>query len=180
MCSTGATSATPLSVLTVHATMDRVQFGSQNSQVCARVRARARACVHVCVHVCVTVCLPIGPHSSDCDPLSAGNTMVRSDGIALLDQQHFGSHGVNQNDCPAYEGAYIRWSVIRRNNLSGISRAQQPENRCASITNSNPNSTDVLSEHNVIDCPEGGVTVNANGAKLPWTDINCSHCVTRR
>ena len=108
-----------------------------------------------------------------------GNTMVRSDGIALLDQQHFGSGGVNQNNCPVYTGPYVRWSVIRRNKLSGISRAQQPQRRCASITNSNPNSTDVLSEHNVIDCPKGGVTVNANGASLPWTDVNCSHCVTR-
>jgi hypothetical protein len=97
----------------------------------------------------------------------------------MLDQHHQLNGGVNQNDCPAYEGAYIRWSVIRRNHLSGISLAQAPQQRCASISNSNPNSTDLLSEHNVIGCPAGGVTVNANGAGLGWSDINCSHCVTR-
>ena len=108
-----------------------------------------------------------------------GNTQVRSDGIALLDQQVIRHDGVNQNNCPIYDGAYIRWSLIRRNHMSGISLAQQPEQRCASVTNSNRNSTDLLSEHNAIDCPPGGVTVNANGVWHKWTDINCSHCVTR-
>ena len=108
-----------------------------------------------------------------------GNTQVRSDGIALLDLQQHQRGNVNQRYCPVYSGAYIRWSLIRRNHMSGISLAQRPERRCASVTNSNQNSTDLLSEHNVIECPPGGVTVNANGEWHAWTDINCSHCVTR-
>ena len=63
--------------------------------------------------------------------------------------------------------------------MSGISLAQAPQNRCAAVSNSNQNSTDLLSEHNVIDCPAGGVIVNNNGASKPWTDFNCSHCATR-
>ena len=110
-----------------------------------------------------------------------GNTQVRSDGIALLDQQHVpgSSPGGNQRDCPLYSGAYIRWSVLRRNRVSGISLAQTPAQRCGSISNSNTNSTDLLSEHNVVECPAGGTTVNANGPQHNWTDIRCSHCVTR-
>ena len=108
-----------------------------------------------------------------------GNRMVRSDGIALLDQQVERHGGVNQANCPAYAGAYIRWAVVRRNQLSGISAAQRPQNRCASVTNSNRNSSDLISEHNAIDCPAGGVTVNANGEHLPWTNFSCLHCVTR-
>ena len=110
-----------------------------------------------------------------------GNTQVRSDGIGLLDHQHIhgSSAGGNQADCPVYTGAYVRWSVLRRNRVSGISLAQTAARRCGSISNSNKNSTDLLSEHNVVSCPAGGHTVNANGPGLNWTDISCLHCLTR-
>ena len=102
----------------------------------------------------------------------------------MLDQPHYPGLNGNQANCPIYNpdtaglGAYIRWSVIRRNSMSGISLAQQQEKRCASVTNSNENSTDLLSEHNVIDCPEGGTIVNANNPHK-WPNISCLHCVTR-
>ena len=106
--------------------------------------------------------------------------MRRSDGIALLDRQVDRQRPrVNQRNCPVYDGAYIRWCVVRRNHMSGISLAQLPARRCASVTNNNPNSTDLVSEHNVIECPSGGTTVNANGVWINWTDIRCHHCVTR-
>eukprot|EP00729_Bicosta_minor_P004002 gene4002-27673_t len=110
-----------------------------------------------------------------------GNTQVRSDGIALLDVPRISSkNGVNQNDCPVYGGVYVRWSVIRRNSIAGISLAQSREKRCGSVSNNNKNSTDLISEHNIIDCPVGGTTINANGKGLNWTDVRCDHgCLTR-
>jgi hypothetical protein len=106
-----------------------------------------------------------------------GNTQVRSDGIALGDA--FYTHGgVNQNKCPAFEGPYIRWSMIRRNSISGISVAQTPAGHCGSVSNSDHRSTDLFSEHNSISCPAGGSVVNAAGADL-WPNITCSHCLTR-
>jgi hypothetical protein len=108
-----------------------------------------------------------------------GNTQVRSDGIGLLDAAVRPGGAGNQKDCPVYAGAYIRWSVLRRNRISGISLAQAPEQRCGTISNSNLNSTDLLSEHNVIECPPGGKSVNANGAQNNWSNISCHHCLTR-
>jgi len=86
--------------------------------------------------------------------------------------------GGNQRNCPVFDGAYIRWSVMRRNAISGISLSSAGEHRCGTVSNTNANSTDLLSEHNIITCPPGGRVRNAMNW-VAWNDINCSHCVTR-
>ena len=78
-----------------------------------------------------------------------------------------------------YSGAYIRWAVARRNRISGISLAQAESKHCGGVSNSNLNSTDLVSEHNAVVCPAGGAVVNANGRWLNWSDVRCSHCLTR-
>jgi hypothetical protein len=100
-----------------------------------------------------------------------GNTMVRSDGISLLDHIIDPLHPPRYiAKCPIYRGHYIRWAVMRRNRISGISVEAASERRCGGVGNSNKASTDILSEHNHIDCPEGGHNV---------ANVSCFHCLDR-
>ena len=107
-----------------------------------------------------------------------GNSQVRSDGISLLDHQTTNSGKGSQVHCAAYRGAYIRWAVMRRNTVAGISLSSRSQMRCGSVSNSNLNSTDLVSEHNVIECPEGGHVANADSG-AHWPGVKCSHCVER-
>jgi hypothetical protein len=108
-----------------------------------------------------------------------GNDMIRSDGISLLDNQINPAHPPSYiKACPSYFGHYIRWSVIRRNHISGVSVEAAGERRCGAVSNTNKHSTDLMSEHNHIDCPAGAHVGNAfDSAK--WANISCTHCVDR-
>lgn len=108
-----------------------------------------------------------------------GNTMVRSDGISLLDNQINPAHLPRYiAACPIYRGHYIRWSVVRRNTISGVSVEAAGARRCGAVSNSNKQSTDLVSERNHFHCPSGAHIGNAlNQAK--WANISCSHCTDR-
>eukprot|EP00756_Hemistasia_phaeocysticola_P053707 Hpha_TRINITY_DN29665_c0_g1::TRINITY_DN29665_c0_g1_i1::g.165290::m.165290 len=106
------------------------------------------------------------------------NTLIESDGINLRDG------GANYLACGGYTGPWIRWSVIRRNSLSGVSLASinttLPGERtaCSSVVlltraDRQFNTTDVVAEHQAYDCPS---QYAPGGTDLGET---CGHCVER-
>ncbi len=106
-----------------------------------------------------------------------GNTFTNSDGLDLRDG------GGNYFACGGYQGPWVRWSVVRRNALSGVSLASKNATApgeiasCAgvSVHNGHPKqkSLDVVVEHTALSCPReysaGTVDLGAN----------CAHCVVR-
>ena len=123
-----------------------------------------------------------------------GNRMHRSDGITLLEgldpQQRCPAYGL---DKPGSMGPWIRWVVIRRNVIAGVSAnsarclkssANCEPNTCGAVVTNwatthahiqgNSTSTDVVAEHNEFDCPAGAVLPGDGGYVM-----QCPHCVVR-
>ena len=113
-----------------------------------------------------------------CDCRYLGNQLVDSDGIHISDNS-----GENtQPECQAYFGPFVRWTVVRRNMMAGLSLAsknatlpgQRPQ--CAGVSNRSPggrwNSTDLVAEHDVFGCP-------AAGDPFGYAIANCTHCSVR-
>jgi hypothetical protein len=116
--------------------------------------------------------------------------MARSDGISLRDS-HMAPTG-EAGACAAFGGPWIRWSVIRKNALSGLSQAslsataetgEPPVCAAVSIFSSgyvyppkggSESPSDVVAEQNVFECPASGAQ-NSSGYKLG----NCQACVSR-
>ena len=102
-----------------------------------------------------------------------GNTMVRSNGIALIDNALKGTPYENKycNDS-SYPGPYLRWQVVRRNSIAGVALSANQTNAssppCGTITTNSHQSTDVVVEGNVFDCPPG--------TRQPPIHVECSHC----
>jgi hypothetical protein len=108
----------------------------------------------------------------DCE--YTGNTMVRSNGIALTDNSLKGTPYENDscNDT-TYPGPFMRWQVIRRNSIAGVAlsanQTRAPTSPCGTITmGGSKASTDVVIEGNQFDCPPGSVQ--------PPIDVACDHC----
>ena len=114
-----------------------------------------------------------------------GNTMLRSDGITLVDDYK----NTNMNDCAShgwFHGPWIQWATVRRNTISGVSelakfdarQANAKAPRCGALTlragtgKAGKNTTDLVAEHQTYNCPPGmlpgGVDV-----------VGCDHCGLR-
>ena len=107
------------------------------------------------------------------------NSLVDSDGIDLADRS---TPHPNYAACGGYSGPWVRWAVVRRNALSGVSlasiNATLPGDRpaCSNVSLVNgaaaTPTTDVVAEHQSYRCPSryepGGTNVGA-----------CAHCVVR-
>eukprot|EP01043_Picozoa_sp_COSAG02_P039773 COSAG02_NODE_3165_length_7245_cov_27.485586_3_plen_800_part_00 len=110
-----------------------------------------------------------------------GNTLVNSDGIVLGNQKPPLDPG---QVCSGYSQscvAYLRWAVVRRNIVSGISAAARSlsttEPPCGYISTNGPRhpfATDVIVEHNAFGCPQPGF-LPYNGTHLEF----CSNCTKR-
>ena len=107
-----------------------------------------------------------------------GNSLVDSDGIAL--QDNGGPNG--EPECKGFNGPYVRWAVVRRNRLAGISAAARNSTQsgqkpvCGGVSlraKVNWSSTDVVTEGQMLECPTEGKVL---GYSLP----NCSHCSVRQ
>lgn len=110
-----------------------------------------------------------------------GNTMIDSDGMALVDN----FDNTQMNDCASrgwFPGPWIQWATSRRNSFSGISALAKYD---ANATKSTPrcgafvlramkgyNSTDVIAEDTTFGCPAG---------MLPggYDVVGCTHCAIR-
>jgi hypothetical protein len=92
----------------------------------------------------------------------SGNTLVRSNGVALMDSV------VSTPVCNAssgYGGPFTRWQVVRRNSIAGVAASQT---ECGTVTLSSAASTDVVVEGNTFDCPPGKTQ--------PPIAVSCDHC----
>ena len=112
------------------------------------------------------------------------NSMHNSDGITLLNNPTI-HQPYPCNATPGFISnvSWIHWSIVRRNTISGISQAALSANRthpqCGGVrvAGGMPGpkaiaSTDVIVEHNSLECPSSGVA---------WgTEISpgCEHCVS--
>jgi hypothetical protein len=110
-----------------------------------------------------------------------GNVMVRSDGISLRD-----SYNTGERECAKFGGPWVRWAVIRGNDISGISKASfnatMPGNKpnCGAITvfgtaskvDPADSTSDIVAEGNRFSCPPGG-----NQTSVGDSLMQCSHCV---
>eukprot|EP00045_Choanoeca_perplexa_P010870 m.112858 g.112858 ORF g.112858 m.112858 type:complete len:743 (+) comp15422_c0_seq1:1217-3445(+) len=103
-----------------------------------------------------------------------GNTLVNSDGIILSDD----NQNTTEPECAAFMGPWLRWNVVRRNAISGLSQASKSVNAsspsCGAVQLRSPQrvSTDIVIEANGFTCPAPGV--------LPEHGVvvgNCQHCV---
>ena len=99
------------------------------------------------------------------------NKLIDSDGITLKDN----NQDNHEPQCAAFKGPWIRWSVVRRNSLSGYSNVSAPNHACANLTliisdQSAGGSTDVVAERTTFACPEGGFGGH-------YSMVGCEHCV---
>jgi hypothetical protein len=103
-----------------------------------------------------------------------GNQLINSDGIILSDD----NSDTTEPECAAFMGPWLRWNVVRRNNISGLSQASKSVNatspKCGAVQLRSPDrvSTDIVIEDNGFSCPSPGV--------LPDHGVvvgNCQHCV---
>jgi hypothetical protein len=96
-----------------------------------------------------------------------GNSMVRSNGITLVDSID------SNNFCNAstYPGPFSRYQVIRRNAISGVALSAAERNAssppCGTIACAKM-STDVVVEGNTLSCPAGSTQ--------PPIYVDCGHC----
>jgi hypothetical protein len=90
-----------------------------------------------------------------------GNTMDRSNGITFRD-------GISPKCAGSYEGPYVRWQMIRRNSIGGVSRSNPG---CGTINATFSGSSDIVAESNSFECPPG---VDLPGGGV---NIECTHCV---
>ena len=109
-----------------------------------------------------------------------GNTMIDSDGMALVDNYD----NTQMNDCAGrgwFPGPWIQWATSRRNHFSGVSKlAKYDANgttppRCGAFVQramKGYNSTDVIAEKTTFECPPGN---EAGGYDVQ----SCSHCSIR-
>ena len=105
------------------------------------------------------------------------NRLTDSDGINLRDG------GGSYFACGGYQGPWVRWSILRRNTLSGVSLASVNATlpgdvpSCAGVTVVNSHvamsTTDVVAEHQTYACP---ASYHPATTKLGEA---CAHCVER-
>ena len=110
-----------------------------------------------------------------------GNTLVNSDGIVLGNQKPPRAPG---QVCSGYNEkcvAYLRWAVVRRNVISGVSAAalnlSATHPPCGYVSTNGPRqpfATYVVAEHNTFRCPRPGF-LPYNGTHLSF----CSNCTAR-
>ena len=80
--------------------------------------------------------------------------------------------------------SWVRWAVVRRNTISGISAASLAANATSPVCgnvgvrggdNGKMASTDVIAEHNLLSCLAPRVPLWGAGGNV----YDCTHCVTR-
>jgi hypothetical protein len=108
-----------------------------------------------------------------------GNQLTNSDGITLKDNPD--NH---EWECTAYTGPWLRWAVVRRNRMAGISDAARnlsatapPCGFVGHFSTQHP-SSDVVVEHNVFECPAPGVL--PSNTTSPGVVLGlCTDCLVR-
>ena len=95
-----------------------------------------------------------------------GNVFTASNGIGVRD-----GGASSEPQCASYQGPWVRWQVARRNSFAGTS--QSLPDQCACVNATSTQSTDIIAEHNVFQCPQG--------KQLPGggTNVNAQHSVVR-
>ena len=107
-----------------------------------------------------------------------GNSLDQSDGITLKDNPD--NH---EPQCQAFTGPWIRWAVVRRNAIAGVSEAQRSVNAtqpmCGFVNHMSTQhaSTDIVVEHNAFACPRYGTLPATNGTGVVFG--LCDHCLVR-
>ena len=103
--------------------------------------------------------------------------------VCILMQQD-NAQVTTEPQCRTFHGPWIRWSVVRRNTIDGISEAARNTTTnatqlppCGQIVQSNVNegfpSTDIVLEANSVHCPAGGQLPGGNTTVL----TACDHCI---
>jgi hypothetical protein len=91
-----------------------------------------------------------------------GKALNSSNGISLHDDEDHEKCGAS------YPGPYVRWQVVRNNSVAGVAASNR-----GTVNATNGNTTDIVAERNIFDCPPGNVFLG-NG-----TNVFASHSVVR-